>query len=201
MTIYKTLNGVRPAIADTTYRYPGVGRWARHLDPDKLELCCYGYHYVEGSRVLEWLADTIYEAEPCPDHEPLFGWGKSVTCRLRLVRRFDGWDERSARRFAVDCVEHVLPLFETRFPDDSRPREVIVAARRFVNGEIEAASPGDCAARSVDLEAARAAAWAARAARAVRYAMAAGPNEAAEKEWQYQRLLEYLEGTATAKET
>ena len=233
-TIYKTLNGVRPAIADTTYRYPGVGRWARHLDPDKLELCRYGYHYVEGSQVLDWLADTIYEAEPCPDHEPLSGGGKLVSCRLRLVRRFDGWTPRSAVLFAVDCAEHVLPLFEVVFPDDSRPREMIVAVRRFVDGEIGAAdlataryavwaawvanvdsgyaaSAAAKAARvatwyaraavwttwAVDIDAgraARAAAWAAQAARdSVTWA-----DRAAEKEWQYQRLTEYLERTATA---
>ena len=173
-TIYKTLNGFRPATADTTYRYPGVGSWTRHLDPDELALCRYGYHYVEGSQVLDWLASTIYEASPCPEHEPLSRGGKAVTCRLRLVRRFDGWTPRSAALFAADCAEHVLPLFEALFPDDVRPRDAIVAVRRFVDGEIAAAAldaAGD-AARDAARDA-RDAAWAARDAE-----VAAGDAEA-----------------------
>ena len=230
-TIYKTFDGLSPVTVDMTYRHPGVEGWTGHLNPDKLHICNYGYYYVTGSQMLDWLADTIYEAEPCKDHEPLSSGSTSVTCRLRLVRRFDGWTPRSAVLFAADCAEHVLPLFEARFPDDSRPRDAIVAARRFVDGEITiddleaamyaaraaryaaryavwaAASPADCAARAATqvaaiaakttakaagdvMSAARAATWAARYAREAR---GIGADEAAEKEWQYQCFVEYLQ--------
>ena len=36
----------------------------------------------------------------------------------------------------ADCAAHVLPIFETRFPDDKRPRLAIQAKRRYARGEI-----------------------------------------------------------------
>ena len=230
--LFKTLDGLRPATADTDYRYPGVGRWTRRLDPDKLRLCGYGYHYVTDGQVLDWLAATIYEAEPCSEHAPLTDGDKSVTCRLRLVRRFDGWNDRTARLFAADCAERVLPLFEGLYPDDSRPRDAIVAARRFANGEIrdarDAAKAAGAAAGAA-IRAARAAvnaAWAAAAwgaaawaaGDAARAAWAAASKDAAAvaagdtataaafaagaaaKDWQYRRLLQYLNETEGGNE-
>jgi hypothetical protein len=51
--------------------------------------------------------------------------------------------DRFARRFACDCAERVLPLFEQARPDDPRPREAIATARRFAAGE---ATPDELAA-------------------------------------------------------
>jgi hypothetical protein len=85
---------------------------------------------------------------------------------------------RIARLIACDCAESVLHLYESQYPDDSRPRTAISVARRFANGEatadeLEAARAADAAARAAD-----AAAWAAgaadAAARAARAAGAAG---------------------------
>ena len=53
------------------------------------------------------------------------------------VHEFTTWNERTARLFAADCAEHVLPFFETRCPDDTRPREAIEVARRIARGEEE----------------------------------------------------------------
>jgi len=39
------------------------------------------------------------------------------------------------RVFACDCAERVLPLYETAFPDDDRPRHAIEVARSFTSGE------------------------------------------------------------------
>ena len=44
-------------------------------------------------------------------------------------------DDRSARLFAADCAEDVLPLFEAEFPTDPRPRHAIDVARQFAVGE------------------------------------------------------------------
>lgn len=38
--------------------------------------------------------------------------------------------------WAASCAEHVLPLFESARPGDSRPREAIEAARAWVRGEV-----------------------------------------------------------------
>ena len=40
-TLFKALNGVN-ATNGGDYRYPGVGRWTKHLDGE-LEPCEYGY--------------------------------------------------------------------------------------------------------------------------------------------------------------
>lgn len=44
--------------------------------------------------------------------------------------------EKDVRLFAADCAERVLPLFESTFPKDKRPKEVIQAARDFSEGKI-----------------------------------------------------------------
>ena len=35
-------------------------------------------------------------------------------------------------RWAADCAERVLPLFEVRYPDDMRPRQALVAVREWL---------------------------------------------------------------------
>jgi hypothetical protein len=80
---------------------------------------------------------------------------KTVVREARLLRRVPTWNERTARLFACDCAERVLPLYERAVPGDTRPRESIAVARRFAAG----------AATPEELTAAWAAAWdAARAA-------------------------------------
>ena len=39
-------------------------------------------------------------------------------------------------RWAADCAEHVLPLFEDVVPGDRRPREAIAATRTWADGEM-----------------------------------------------------------------
>lgn len=63
--------------------------------------------------------------------------------------------------WAADCAEHVLPLFNTQFPQDNRPAQAIEAARAWSRGEITvgaaraAAVEAHAAARAADEEAAR----------------------------------------------
>jgi len=85
--------------------------------------------------------------------------------------------DRDIRLFACECAERVLPLYETKYPNDNRPRQAIETARRFANGQATLA--GLAAAR----DAARVAAWAAAGATAARVA---------ERQWQKERLLELL---------
>jgi len=42
--------------------------------------------------------------------------------------------EREIRLFACDCAEHVLPIYEKKFPKDHRPRKAIEVSRRFADG-------------------------------------------------------------------
>lgn len=76
--------------------------------------------------------------------------------------------ERLARLMACDFAERVLPVFEEQYPDDTRPRDAINAARRAAYGEAtedELAAAGDAAwAAAGAAWAAWATAWAAWAA-------------------------------------
>jgi hypothetical protein len=67
--------------------------------------------------------------------------------------------ETAARRLAIQFAEQALPIFEKHVPGDSRPRDAIIAAKRFAAGEIELATL--LKAWAAAGAAARAAAWAA----------------------------------------
>src|SRR5690606_22553195 len=161
-TLFKVLDGLRP-VHGGDGRYPGVGRWTKHLDPQQLQPCVYGYHLARGKQVLKWLASDLYLAEPCPDHPPVNDSDKLVTCSARLVRRLDRWDETTARLFAPDCAEAALlgERASGREPDE-RTWAAVDAARRFARGEIKSAalSAAGIAARDAGGAAARADAWA-----------------------------------------
>lgn len=141
--------------------------------------CERGYHLCRDLRdALRWLGPELWVAE---------GRGAMVeaddkvcVAQARLLRRVETWNERTARLFAADCAEHVLPIWEQFYPADDRPRRAIEAARAFAAGQITAA----------DLAAARAAAGAARAAA---WAAAWSAAWEAERDWQAARLAELLE--------
>ena len=101
--------------------------------------------------------------------------------------------DKVSRLMAADFAEAVLPLYETRYPNDDRPRKAIIAARGFAHAEIwdaarDAARDAAWAARA----AAKAAGWVAEdAAWAARDAARAAARDAAEKA-QKQIILRYL---------
>lgn len=63
--------------------------------------------------------------------------------------------------WAADCAEHVLPLFEEKYPEDERPRRAIETARAWSRGEVtvgearQAAYAAHAAAREASDAAAR----------------------------------------------
>lgn len=118
-----------------------------------------------------------------------------------------------AVRWAADCAEHTLPLYEEKYPNDDRPRNAIDAARNWLKGDIgvrdarKSAFATHAAARETQDESAIAAARAAgqavstahlagHAIHASTYAakaaaIASGFDEAAveaERQWQLERL-------------
>jgi hypothetical protein len=86
-------------------------------------------------------------------------------------------DHHLLARWAADCAEHVLPLFEAVQPDDDRPRRAIELARAWTRGEVmmiqsrTAAGHANAAAREL-VGAARYAAYAAAQAAAVAHVAA-----------------------------
>jgi uncharacterized protein (TIGR02996 family) len=58
-------------------------------------------------------------------------------CQRRLFRALD---RRRRRLLACDCLERVLPIFERRYPDDSRPRQLVETMRTYATGKRVAAA-------------------------------------------------------------
>lgn len=139
----------------------------------------------------------------------------------RVVVSLDLAEHRSLARWAAECAEHVLPLFEAACPGDDRPRWAVQAARSWADGELsavearEAAFAAHEAVRKATDPAARAAARAAgraaatahapgHAARAATYAATAASiagvavpaASAEERRWQHERLPDGLERMA-----
>ena len=179
------------------------GKWMPKIADPK---CCErGYHLVTRDQLTLWLGPTIWEAEGRGAFEAVPD--KTAFEQARLIRKVETWTERTARLFAADCAERVLPIFERKCPDDDRPREAIEAARAFARGKT---SRGDLQAAADAVwwavlgpgwTAARDAAYAASAAtRACARGAAGGARDAqcvarrAERKWQTARLWEYLEG-------
>jgi len=188
------------------------GEWLPKVD--KLEMCEFGWHYADENHIIAWLREQIFEVEV--RGEVLDGDNKSTAQEMRLVRKCEGWNERTARLLACEYAERVLPIYEKHYPDDKRPRQAIETARRFANGEAtqeELAAAWDAAraaagaaawnaARAAAWNAARAAAWAAArnaaraavgdAARDAARAAAGAAAGAAECKWQNEKLMGLL---------
>ncbi|MDF2093602.1 hypothetical protein P0Y31_14710 [Knoellia sp. 3-2P3] len=139
----------------------------------------------------------------------------------KVAARLDGQGRSSLARWAADCAEHVLPVFERACPGDDRPRRAVRAARAWAAGEIRtgeaaaAALAAHAAARRAEGPAARAAARAAghaaatahatrHASHAATYAATAASlagvadpaASAAERRWQHARVPRGLERVA-----
>ena len=112
--------------------------------------------------------DQVLAWEPCENYDrsfikQLFNGRESLNTQdileLAIPTEDKMWaflrpeflSEKSMRLFAANCAEHVLNYFEDKYPEDTRPREAIQAARDFAEGKIGIE----------ELEVAREAAWAA----------------------------------------
>jgi hypothetical protein len=136
------------------FRWPKCGVWVKA--EGELSVCENGIHLCRKQDLTNWLNDEIYEAE-YRGHERLNSDDKIIVREARLKKKLKTWHEKTAALFACDCAEHVLPIYEAKFPDDKWSREAIEVARRYANGK----------ATQEELKKARDAAWTARdAARA-----------------------------------
>ena len=95
--------------------------------------------------------------------------------------------ERLLHLHACWSAEQALPLFESRYPDDKRPRLAIEAKRKWLNGEItdeelNSASSAASAAYSAASPAAWSAAWSAARSAAYSASSSAAYSAASEEE-------------------
>ena len=158
-TLYKFLN------ANGVGRYSGkklpIGEWISVSG--RLAMCENGIHVTPIEHALNWLDKRAHIVEIRGECQ--VGDDKWCCREVYIHPAFPHWNEQSARLFAADCAERVLHLFESRYPNDSRPRNAIEVARAYARGEAAAA------ARTAAADAAF-----------------------AEREWQTERLRQYLAG-------
>ncbi len=214
MTFYKALDARGRSTHGGSFQWSlpsgdGPGDWTPTIND--VAICERGYHVVNLSGLLGWIAPRIFVAEMRGARvRQVHKWAVSA---VRLVRE-TAWTERSARLFAADCAERVLPIFERARPGDDRPRRAIAAARAYARGKIDAAVSAAAwdaarAAARADARAAVSAALSAAVRDAVRDAASAAVSaaawdasrdaawdaaRAAERQWQVRRLRRYLVG-------
>ena len=193
------------------------GKWMPKIK-GKLEPCKNGYHICRPHDLVHWLDEEIFEVEY--KGKIIEDDNKCVVREARLLRRVETWNNKSARLFAADCAERVLPIYEEEYPGEDAPRKAIQAARDFACGKInkkqleEAMDAARAGARAAAWAGARAAAWTAAGAAAgagartaAGAAAGAGARTAAgaaawaaawdaawdaAREWQTDRLFWYL---------
>jgi len=107
------------------------GDW-EDAGPGELVECDHGIHAATIRQLLRWLEARLYVLEPAEGTDRLEGDKKTVLRRARLVRPVETWTETTARLYAADCAEMVLPIYEDEHPDDDRPRRAIEMARAYV---------------------------------------------------------------------
>jgi hypothetical protein len=216
---FKVLGRDRQPYYGGNGRWPEPGEWLE-VEGDLIP-CEHGIHLCRRpSDLLGWLGPEIWEAEHSGD--VIECDNKIVVRRARLVRRFDTWNDRTARLFAVDCAYRVAHVMEdqrslnalhiaSEFAEGRATTKDLAAARDAARDAARAAAwdaardaaraaawsaAWDDAARAAARDAARAAAWdAARAAAwddAARADAARAAAWSAERKWQAERLMEVL---------
>jgi len=107
------------------------GKWLPKIENPIL--CEKGYHCFMPEHILEWIEAQLFEVEINGRH--VHGYDKTVAQKMRLLRKVDAWNDKTARLFACYCARDGLPLFEKDYPNDNRPRVAIETAERYANGE------------------------------------------------------------------
>jgi len=116
------------------------GRW--YEVTGDLVPCRNGFHLCREQDLLDWLHEEIWEAQY--SGEVLDGGNKVVVRKARITKQCAGWNERSARLFAVDCAEDVANMIP-----EPEAKGCLEVARKYAAGE----------ASYEELAAAREAAW------------------------------------------
>ena len=106
------------------------GKWLPEIET--LSICESGYHACKAEHLLEWINAQLFEVELAG--EIVEAENKVVAQNMRILRKVETWNDKTARLFACWCARDVLPLFEDKYPDDKRPRVAIETAEQYAEG-------------------------------------------------------------------
>lgn len=183
-----------------------------------------GYYGFRRSELPDWSGPELWIVEL--DGGTEFDADKFIGKRARLVSRIERWNRRTMALFACDAVGRYLSRYNELYPRDCRLRETIAAIRKSAAGRgsaselrVLAGSADDAAeitghsaynarrAKNKNADALLDAAQAARKTAAIAHAIAdpdptdfrpfvVRPDTKEERQWQIDRKLAYMAGTA-----
>jgi hypothetical protein len=89
---------------------------------------------IAASNPIEAVQSVLYPlmtlAEPerwaCMEEDCMYNWTQAA---FRLL------SEKEQHLFAADCGDHILHVFESKHPEDLRPRQAVNARRYYARGE------------------------------------------------------------------
>jgi len=191
------------------------GEWMPPIE-GRLVPCVRGYHLCRPNDLINWIDECVFEVE-WQGKDILEENDKVVVREARLLRKVANWDINTFRLFACDCVEHAA----TSVLSDGKDHKEIIA---FVKAALKAARDcarnntsetwfimGDARRAILNIEhdyqdqgdiydllfATRKLVQNINSLRiAILYSIDSLPDEleSKEKEWQSERLLEYITG-------
>jgi len=144
--------------------------------------CRNGFHLCREQDLLDWLQEEIWEAEY--EGEVIDHGNKLVVRKARITKQCAGWNERSARLFAVDCAQDVAHLIP-----GPEAQECIEVARAYASQEASWSDAVYDAAQETALAAALAAEAAGDAGPAARAARDAAWKAARERQTRMLKVL------------
>ena len=114
-----------------------------------------------------------------------------------LLRRTNTITKPQAVLLAVTCAEHVLEIFEKKYPGDKRPRLAIDSVKNWLANPTEenreaCRIAADAAARAADDATAYAAAYAADSTAAAAAYAAAAAARLGDRQWQADKIRELI---------
>ena len=172
-TLYKFLDANQTG-RHSRKRLP-IGEWITVDGP--LRMCNNGIHVTTVESAVRWLDERAHLVEIRGEH--IVGDDK-LCCREVLIHpALPHWTRETIVRFAADCAERVLPIFEAKYPNDDRPRKAVEAARSGDAQRARAASAAAAAYAAADAASAYAAYASASAYAAYAAADAAASADAA----------------------
>lgn len=135
MKYYKFIDSDKKRIKNkyrTDHYLPYWGKPGKWLPYEKRGLIFHGgYDAFKINNLCEFCGDELFEVELPGEIIEIAGTCYSRS--MRFIRKLNKWNEDSLRLFAIWCAEHVLDLYELKYPGDTRPREAIETAYRFAD--------------------------------------------------------------------
>lgn len=127
MKYYKFIDSDKKRIKNkyrTDHYLPYWGKPGKWLPYEKRGLIFHGgYDAFKINNLCEFCGDELFEVELPGEIIEIAGTCYSRS--MRFIRKLNKWNEDSLRLFAIWCAEHVLDLYELKYPGDTRPREAI----------------------------------------------------------------------------